>query len=113
MYLAKIPSVSNGNGPLLENPGASQALVSATRMVKNPIVQRRMVAQGRVYCDRCRVGFETRKTRNMVGAKVKIDALNRRPTKWCTGGRDTQTQLDNTSLLCLRITWIKPVMLTL
>lgn len=38
------------------------ALVSATRMVKNPLV-----VQGQVYCDRCRAGFETPKTRNMAG----------------------------------------------
>ncbi|PPS14697.1 hypothetical protein GOBAR_AA05866 [Gossypium barbadense] len=36
-------------------------LVSATRMVKNPLV-----VQGQVYCDHCRAGFETPKTRNMA-----------------------------------------------
>ena len=38
------------------------ALVSATRMVKNPLM-----VQGHVYCDRCRAGFETPKARSMAG----------------------------------------------
>ncbi|XP_022742927.1 major pollen allergen Lol p 11-like [Durio zibethinus] len=49
------------------------ALVSATRMVKNPLV-----VQGPVYCDRCRAGFETPKTRNMAGAKVKVECSDRK-----------------------------------
>ncbi|KAK6277434.1 hypothetical protein POUND7_017757 [Theobroma cacao] len=49
------------------------ALVSATRMVKNPLV-----VQGQVYCDRCRAGFETPKTRNMAGAKVKVECSDRK-----------------------------------
>ncbi|KAB2083598.1 hypothetical protein ERO13_A05G267800v2 [Gossypium hirsutum] len=48
-------------------------LVSATRMVKNPLV-----VQGQVYCDHCRAGFETPKTRNMAGAKVKVVCSNRK-----------------------------------
>ncbi|XP_022768292.1 major pollen allergen Lol p 11-like [Durio zibethinus] len=49
------------------------ALVSATRMVNNPLV-----VQGHVYCDRCRAGFETSKTRNMAGAKVKVECSDRK-----------------------------------
>ncbi|MBA0624167.1 hypothetical protein Godav_009564 [Gossypium davidsonii] len=48
-------------------------LVSATRMVKDPLV-----VQGQVYCDHCRAGFETPKTRNMAGAKVKVVCSNRK-----------------------------------
>ncbi|XVE60456.1 hypothetical protein DITRI_Ditri05aG0130000 [Diplodiscus trichospermus] len=49
------------------------ALVSATRMVKNPLVVR-----GHVYCDRCRAGFETPKARSMAGAKVKVECSDRK-----------------------------------
>ncbi|XVE55460.1 hypothetical protein DITRI_Ditri03aG0160500 [Diplodiscus trichospermus] len=52
------------------------ALVSATRMVKNPLV-----VQGHVYCDRCRAGFETPKTRNMAGAKFKVECSDRKTGK--------------------------------
>ncbi|KAK8624191.1 hypothetical protein V6N13_065544 [Hibiscus sabdariffa] len=43
------------------------ALVSATRMVKNPLM-----VQGHVYCERCRAGFETPKSRCVPDAKVKV-----------------------------------------
>ncbi|KAK8579916.1 hypothetical protein V6N13_143072 [Hibiscus sabdariffa] len=49
------------------------SLISATRMVKNPLV-----VQGQVYCDHCRAGFETPKTRNMAGAKVKVVCSDRK-----------------------------------
>ncbi|GMI90592.1 hypothetical protein like AT4G08685 [Hibiscus trionum] len=49
------------------------SLVSATRMVKNPLM-----VQGQVYCDRCRAGFETPKTTNMAGAKVKVVCSDRK-----------------------------------
>lgn len=38
------------------------ALVSASRVLNNPLV-----VQGQVFCDRCRAGFETEKARNMGG----------------------------------------------
>ncbi|XVF36757.1 hypothetical protein REPUB_Repub19eG0085700 [Reevesia pubescens] len=49
------------------------ALVSATRTVKNPLM-----VQGHVYCDCCRAGFETPKTKNMAGAKVKVECSDRK-----------------------------------
>ncbi|KAK8691904.1 hypothetical protein V6N13_075397 [Hibiscus sabdariffa] len=49
------------------------SLVSATRMMNNPLV-----VQGQVYCDHCRAGFETPKTRNMAGAKVKVVCSDRK-----------------------------------
>ncbi|KAK8479107.1 hypothetical protein V6N13_054130 [Hibiscus sabdariffa] len=49
------------------------ALVSATRMVKNPLM-----VQGSVYCDPCRAGFETPKSRSLSDAKVKIVCSNRK-----------------------------------
>ncbi|KAL4332051.1 hypothetical protein GQ457_07G020560 [Hibiscus cannabinus] len=49
------------------------SLVSATRMVKNPFM-----VQGQVYCDHCRAGFETPKTTNMAGAKVKVVCSDRK-----------------------------------
>ncbi|KAE8666491.1 putative phosphoglycerate mutase [Hibiscus syriacus] len=49
------------------------SLVSSTRMVKSPLV-----VQGQVYCDYCRAGFETPKTRNMAGAKVKVVCSDRK-----------------------------------
>ncbi|KAE8714357.1 putative phosphoglycerate mutase [Hibiscus syriacus] len=52
------------------------ALVSATRMVKNPLV-----VQGLVYCDRCRAGFETPKSRCIPGATVKLMCSDRKTGK--------------------------------
>ncbi|KAE8669124.1 putative phosphoglycerate mutase [Hibiscus syriacus] len=49
------------------------SLVSGTRMVKNPLM-----VQGQVYCDLCRAGFETPKTTNMAGAKVKLVCSERK-----------------------------------
>ncbi|KAK8492284.1 hypothetical protein V6N13_109998 [Hibiscus sabdariffa] len=43
------------------------ALVSATRMVKSPLM-----VQGHVYCEHCRAGFETSKSRCVLHAKVKV-----------------------------------------
>ncbi|KAE8682202.1 hypothetical protein F3Y22_tig00111273pilonHSYRG00215 [Hibiscus syriacus] len=49
------------------------SLVSAARMVMNPLM-----VQGQIYCDHCRAGFETPKTTNMPGAKVKVVCSDRK-----------------------------------
>ncbi|KAE8716355.1 putative phosphoglycerate mutase [Hibiscus syriacus] len=49
------------------------ALVSASRMVKDPLL-----VQGHVYCDRCRAGFETPNSRFVPDAKVKVICHDRK-----------------------------------
>uniref|UniRef100_A0A2P2IP64 Pollen-specific protein C13 n=1 Tax=Rhizophora mucronata TaxID=61149 RepID=A0A2P2IP64_RHIMU len=49
------------------------AIVSAARPEKNPFV-----VQGRVYCDTCRAGFETSKTSDIAGAKVRLECRDRK-----------------------------------
>ncbi|GMI89626.1 hypothetical protein like AT4G08685 [Hibiscus trionum] len=49
------------------------ALVSATRMVKNPLM-----VQGHVYCERCRAGFETPKSQCVPDATVKVVCRDRK-----------------------------------
>ncbi|MBA0797966.1 hypothetical protein Gohar_008609 [Gossypium harknessii] len=49
------------------------ALVSATRILNN-----QLVVEGYVYCDTCRAGFETPKTRSLADAMVRLVCSDRK-----------------------------------
>ncbi|XP_047319580.1 pollen-specific protein C13-like [Impatiens glandulifera] len=48
------------------------AIVTGSRPMENPLT-----LEGRVYCDTCRLGFETSATTYISGAKVKVECKNR------------------------------------